>query len=157
MKTLYTIIAFCLIAFSASAQKVAKKDIIGNWEIAAMGEEGALADFDTGEVTVTDEWKKKNPDQDVDALKDKLKRNIEEGGAMGRFGINLTADDKVALQMGGETMSEGSYTLEERDGKTIFTGEPMGADVMEVTMLADGRMQWYIRGENTMLVFKKVQ
>lgn len=122
-----------------------------------MGEEGALADFDTGEVTVTDEWKKKNPGKDVDALKEKLKRNIEEGGAMGRFGIGLTADDMVSLQMGGETMSEGAYTLEERDGKTIFTGEPMGADVMEVTMLADGRMQWFIRGENTVLVFKKVK
>ena len=115
MKTLYTIIAFCLVAFSASGQKVAKKDIIGNWEIAAMGEEGALADFDTGEVTVTDEWKKKNPDQDVDALKDKLKRNIEEGGAMGRFGINLTADDKVALQMGGERI-EISHKSSNRSG-----------------------------------------
>ena len=155
-KAVYLFITTCLITFSASAQKVAKSQIIGNWEIAAMGEEGAMADFDTGEVTVNEDWKKKNPDQDIDALKEKLKRNLEEAGPMGRFGVGLTADDKVSLQMGGETMSEGTYTLEERDGKTIFTGTPMGADVMEVTMLADGRMQWYIRGENTMLVFKKV-
>ena len=156
MKALYTLITFCLISFSASAQQVAKSQIIGNWEITAMGEEGALADFDSGEVTVTEEWKKKNPGQDVAALKQKLKQNIEEGGAMGRFGLGISDDGKVALQMGGEVMAEGPYTLEERNGKTIFMGEPMGADVMEVTMLPDGKMKWFITGENTVLIFKKV-
>lgn len=151
MKTAFFILAAFLVTLSVSAQ-VTHKDIAGRWKAVEMGAKGALANFETGKVTVTDEWKKNNPGQDAAALEEKLKK----GGPFTNFEIDLTEDGRISLIVMGKVSEEGSYTLEPRGDKTVLQGGPMGDDEMEVAM-QDGRMQWYIRVQDLKILFKKIQ
>ena len=142
----------CLATISVSAQKVTHKDVAGHWKAVEMGTKGALANLETGKVSVSDDWKKNNPGQDAAALEEKLKK----GDPFTNFVVNLTEDGRISLIVMDKVSEEGRYTLEPHGDKTVLQGGPMGDDEMEVTM-PDGRMQWYIRAQDLKILFKKNQ
>ena len=152
MKTITYIFVVFLATFSVSAQQVTHKDVAGRWKAVEMGTKGALANLETGKVSVSDDWKKNNPGQDVAALEEKLKK----GGPFTNFVVSLTEDGRISLIVMGKVSEEGRYTLEPHGDKTVLQGGPMGDDEMEVTM-PDGRMQWYIRAQDLKILFKKIQ
>ena len=152
MKTIAYFFVVFLATFSVSAQNVTHKDVAGRWKAVEMGTQGALANFETGKVSVSDEWKKNNPGQDAAMLEEKLKK----GGPFTNFVVSLTEDGRISLIVMGKVSEEGRYTLEPRGDKTVLKGGPMGDDEMEVT-LVDGRMEWYIHAEGLKVIFKKVQ
>lgn len=150
MKTLYAIIAFCLVSFTASAQKITIKDISGKWQMAGIGREGAIADFETGKMNVTEEWKKANPGVSVEELEKKM----QEQSILASMSLDITPEGNLALYMMGQLAEEGPLTLTEKDGKSILSADAMNGDEVEVT-LKDGKMHWAIQGEDMIMIFKR--
>lgn len=153
MKLLYAILIAFVLSPAAFAQKITEKDLNGKWNIVAISKEGARVDFETGKVTVTEEWKKNNPDKTVEEMEEKLK-----GGDLGMLSAIafVFKDGVMSLEMGGESMEEGPLTLVEEDGKTYMADGVMGGDRTALSM-KDGRLVLDMSGQGMTMELKKAE
>lgn len=153
MKLFYAILIAFVLSPAAFAQKITEKDLNGKWSIVAITKEGARVDFETGKITVTEEWKKNNPDKSVEEFEEKLKGDDLSMLAAIVFGFS---DGLMSVEMGGQTMQEGAISIEEENGKTYMNGGVMGGDRPEISM-KDGRLILDVGSDGTIMELKKAE
>ncbi len=151
MKLFYAILIALVLSPAAFAQKITAKDLEGKWNIVAISKEGARVDFETGKVTVTEEWKKNNPDKTVEQMEEKLKGGDLSMLAAITFGFK---EGVMSIEMGGQSMQEGPITLLEENGKTYMADGVMGGDRPALSM-KDGRLIMDMSGQGMAMELKK--
>jgi hypothetical protein len=151
MKLFYTILIAFVLSPAAIAQKITENDLNGKWKIVGISKEGARVDFETGKVTVTEEWKKNNPDKTVAEMEEKLK-----GGELGMLSAIafVFKDGMMSVEMGGQSMQESPITLVEENGKMYMADGVMGGGRTALNM-KDGRLLLDMSDKQMVMELKK--
>lgn len=131
MKTLYMIFAFCLVSFTASAQKITEKDLEGKWNVTRVEAPTITLDYEKGTVELSPELQAMVPPEQLEEIRKTMAGPEGTGKPIMEF-----AGGKMTYTMEGER-EEKAYTLQYKDGKDVLNFENEEGLYIEVS-LSDG-------------------
>lgn len=138
-----------LIFYTAQAQSVTEKALLGKWQVKMVSLNGSGIDFGHDSVFISDELKKELDAEQTGAYIEQLYQALNQYHDMS---VTFTKG-KIEVFIDGNTVSD-NYSIIDKDGVAYLND---GTTQDTIITLPDGDMQWHNIGEGYDMIirFKK--